>query len=44
MRTQKKMYNFAAYPHLFNDISIHDQYIKLNILMIFAIPGFELIS
>ena len=44
MRTWRKIYNFAAYSHLFNDTSIHNQYIKLNILMIFAIPGFEFIS
>ena len=44
MRTWRKIYNFAAYSHLFNDPSIHSQYIKLNILMIFAIPGFEPIS
>lgn len=24
MRTQRKMYNFAAYPHLFNHVSIHE--------------------
>lgn len=43
MKTPRKMYKFAVYLHLFSYTSIHGQYAKYNILMIFAITELKLI-